>query len=141
MSAGQMGAGQMGVQQTGGQTDAPRGRGSGLLLVMMEIDPAHEDDFNRWYDEEHLPERTSCPGFLSGRRFVSVEGNPKYLAIYELDDVDVLDSEAYKAMVPPTEWQARLQPHISTLVRNVYRDITPDVPGDHVVRSVRPGTD
>jgi hypothetical protein len=85
-----------------------------------------------------VPERTSCPGFLSGRRFVSVEGTPKYLAIYELDDVDVLDSAAYEAMVPPTEWQARLQPHISTLVRNVYRDITQDVRGDHVIEVVRP---
>jgi hypothetical protein len=124
-----------------GQTEGPKDRGTGLLLVMMDIDPAHEDDFNRWYDEEHVPERTSCPGFRTGRRFVSVEGGPKYLAIYELDDPDVLDSEAYKAMVPPTEWQARLQPHIPVLIRNVYRDITADVPADRAATPVRPGAD
>ena len=120
--------------------DAPRGRGTGLLLVMMDIDPAHEEDFNRWYTEEHLPERTSCPGFLTGRRFVSVDGTPKYLALYELDDPDVLDSPEYKAMQPPTEWQARLWPHVSSFVRTVYRDITTDVPDEQVARPVRDGT-
>jgi hypothetical protein len=96
-------------------------RGTGLLLVMMDIDPAHEDDFNRWYDEEHVPERLSCPGFLSGRRFVSVEGDPKYLAIYELTDPDVLESDEYRAMVPPTDWMRRVSPHWRNFTRNVYR--------------------
>jgi hypothetical protein len=22
-----------------------------LVVMMMEVDPAHEDDFNRWYNE------------------------------------------------------------------------------------------
>jgi hypothetical protein len=29
----------------------------GLLFVWTNADPAHEDDFNRWYDREHLEER------------------------------------------------------------------------------------
>ena len=29
----------------------------GLLLMMTDIDPANEADFNRWYEEEHLDER------------------------------------------------------------------------------------
>ena len=33
----------------------------GVLLVMIDVDPAHEDDFNRWYVQEHLPERIACP--------------------------------------------------------------------------------
>jgi hypothetical protein len=103
-------------------------RGTGLLLVMIDIDPAHEEDFNRWYDEEHVPERMQCPGFLSSRRFVSVEGEPKYLAFYELEDPQVLESEAYRAMQPPSEWTQRLTPHFTSFTRNVYRDITPDLP-------------
>jgi hypothetical protein len=42
--------------------------GRGLLLVMIDIDPAYEAEFNRWYKEEHYPERMACPGFLTGRR-------------------------------------------------------------------------
>ena len=71
-------------------------RGSGLLLVMMDIDPEHEEDFNRWYDEEHVPERMAIPGFLTGRRYRAVEGGPKYLAIYEIKSPEVLDSPAPK---------------------------------------------
>jgi len=40
----------------------------GLLLVMADIDPANEEDFNRWYEEEHLDERMGIPGFLNAPR-------------------------------------------------------------------------
>jgi hypothetical protein len=36
----------------------------GLLLVMADIDPAIEHDFNQWYEQEHLAERMAIPGFL-----------------------------------------------------------------------------
>jgi hypothetical protein len=97
----------------------------GLLLVMMEIDPEAEEEFNRWFDEEHLPERLSCPGFLSGRRYRAVEGEPRYLALYELESPAVLESEAYRAMAAPSEWTRRIQPRWLRVVRNVYEDITP----------------
>jgi hypothetical protein len=67
----------------------------GFLLVMMQPPPAFEDEFNAWYDTEHIPERQAVPGFLSARRFVSIEGHPRYLALYDLERRDVLDSEAY----------------------------------------------
>ncbi|MCI2419536.1 hypothetical protein MOQ72_19000 [Saccharopolyspora sp. K220] len=100
-------------------------RGTGLLLVMIDVDPEHEEDLNRWYDEEHLAERRGCPGFLSARRFVAVEGEPKYLALYELENPEVLDSEEYQRLVPPTEWTRRVTSHFTHFVRNVYREITP----------------
>lgn len=112
-------------------------RGNGLLLVMIDVEPAHEEDFNRWYDEEHLPERLQCKGFVSARRFLSVEGEPKYLAIYEMEDVEVLDQEAYLQLLPPSEWMQRLTPHFTQFVRNVYRDITPEVPDGYQVNAVR----
>lgn len=99
----------------------------GLLLVMIDVDPAHEDDFNRWYDEEHYPERMQCPGFISGHRYRALEGSPKYLAIYELESADVLTSEAYLTMMPPSEWTKKVNQTLTTAIRNVYVDITPDV--------------
>ena len=57
----------------------------GLLLMMTDIDPANEADFNRWYGEEHLDERMAIPGFISARRFTALEGGPKYLALYDLE--------------------------------------------------------
>ena len=37
-------------------------------------DPAHEADFNAWYDDVHLAEFSALPGVISARRF-KVEGN------------------------------------------------------------------
>jgi hypothetical protein len=97
----------------------------GLLLVMMEVDPEHEEEFNRWYREEHYPERMACAGFLSGRRYRAVEGEPKYLALYELASPEVLDGEDYLRVASPSEWTRRLQPHFTTRIRNVYVEIDP----------------
>ena len=58
---------------------------NGLLLMMTDIDPANEADFNRWYEEEHLDERMEIPGFINARRFTALEGGPKYLALYDLE--------------------------------------------------------
>jgi len=95
----------------------------GLLLVMIDIDPAFEDEFNRWYKEEHYPERMACPGFLSGRRFVAVEGGPKYLAIYDLESPAVLQSADYMKIFPPSAWTKSISQHFLNAVRNVYQEI------------------
>jgi hypothetical protein len=44
-------------------TNAP----GGLLAVWMEPPPESEEDFNRWYDEEHLADRISLPGVFQSQ--------------------------------------------------------------------------
>ncbi len=68
---------------------------NGLLMVMMEPPPAIEEEFNAWYDTEHLPERIALPGFLSGARYVCVDGYPRYMALYDLESEAVLESDTY----------------------------------------------
>jgi hypothetical protein len=71
--------------------------GRALLLVMLDIDPSvNEDEFNRWYFEEHISERLACPGFISARRFIAVHGQPRYLALYEIDSPDALSTPQYQ---------------------------------------------
>ena len=67
----------------------------GFLLVTMHAPPAFEEEFNAWYDSEHLPERLRVPGFESARRFVCLSGHPRYLAMYDLARPEVLDSPEY----------------------------------------------
>ena len=67
-------------------------KGTGLLMVWADVPADKEDDFNRWYNEEHLPERMAIPGFLSGARYEAVKGGPKHLACYELESAAVLES-------------------------------------------------
>jgi hypothetical protein len=71
----------------------------GLLLTMTEPPPAMEEEFNAWYDDEHMGERMAIPGFRSARRWVAAgkPGDGKYLATYELDSLEVLSSPAYLA--------------------------------------------
>jgi hypothetical protein len=68
----------------------------GFLLVLMQPPPALEEEFNDWYNTEHIPERRSVPGFETALRFVCLDGHPRYLAMYDLTSVDVLNTDAYK---------------------------------------------
>jgi hypothetical protein len=95
---------------------------NGLLLMMTDIDPADETDFNRWYEEEHLAERMAVPGFINARRFTALEGGPKYLALYDLESPEVLRSAAYRHATGAgkSAWTTRLEPKFINFRRNVY---------------------
>ena len=70
-------------------------KGKGFLLVLMDCPPYLEDEFNAWYDTEHIPERLAVPGFETGLRFVCITGAPRYLAMYDLARPEVLQSPDY----------------------------------------------
>ena len=66
----------------------------GLLFASFDYSPAQEDEFNDWYDLEHVPERLRVPGFLNAQRWVGDE-NPKFaVATYDLETHSVLNSPA-----------------------------------------------
>ena len=71
----------------------------GLLLTITEPPPAMEEEFNAWYDTEHLAERLAIPGFRSAQRWTldGASAAGKYLATYELDAAAVLQSPEYLA--------------------------------------------
>ena len=71
---------------------------AGLLAVAFDFATAHADEFRDWYDLEHIPERQGVPGFGLCERFIGVDEPTAALAIYDLDSIDVLKSEAYKAV-------------------------------------------
>lgn len=106
----------------------PAKKGTGLLMVWADVPADKEDEFNRWYNEEHLAERLSIPGFLSAARYEAVKNGPKHLACYELESTAVLDSAAYKRVLAhPTPWTKRAGPEAvaTTFIRNVYAMIHP----------------
>ena len=96
--------------------------GKGMLLTSMNIDPAHEAEFNRWYDREHLEERVAIDGFLEARRYVAHDGNPKYLSLYSTETFEVLDSPAYRtALANQTAWSKANIAHFQNMIRAVAR--------------------
>ena len=55
------------------------------LIVYTAPAAGREDDYNKWYDEVHLPEFAALPGVISGRRFKVAGDKPApYCAVYEL---------------------------------------------------------
>ena len=96
--------------------------GKGMLLTSMNVDAAHEAEFNRWYDREHLEERVAIAGFLEARRYVAHEGNPKYLSLYSTETFEVLDSPAYRtALANQTAWSKANIARFRNMIRAVAR--------------------
>ena len=106
--------------------------GGMIMEVRVDIDPAHEEEFNRWYDEVHLPEIIDCPGFRRARRFVATPISTqkgaapptftcqKYVAIYEIDSEKALDTPEFQSR---RGW-AHLKPYVRNPQIFLYRKIT-----------------
>jgi hypothetical protein len=113
-------------------------KGAGLLMVWADVPADREDEFNRWYNEEHVPERLAVPGFLSAARYEAVKGGPKHLACYELESAAVLESAAYRQVqAQPTPWTRRCSPEVigTTYIRNVYTMIHPEAVTPSIAQS------
>ena len=59
-----------------------------LFVVKATIRKDREDAFNRWYNEEHVPQFLQWKGAVSARRYKALEGEDtyQYMAVYELAD-------------------------------------------------------
>lgn len=98
---------------------------TGLMLALMEPTPEHEEEFNDWYDSEHLPERAACPGFLTATRLVCVEGWPRYGALYDLEDIDVLHQPDYLSFAGRRPWSARVVSKVRGFLRWTGTQVSP----------------
>ena len=79
--------------------------GTAVLAIWNGIKPGGEDEFVAWHVREHIPERVGLPGFLRGRRYVAVDGAPKFFNFYETQRVEDLSSSHYLARLDhPTPW-------------------------------------
>jgi len=67
-----------------------------LLIGLHNAVAGREDEFNRWYNEQHLYDCLATPGFLHAQRFELadtqiIEGSKspwRYMVIYELETDD-----------------------------------------------------
>ena len=67
----------------------------GILAIFNNAAPGREAEFEEWFQHEHLAERIAVPGFLLGRRYEAVSGQPRYFNFYLTQSADVLKSAAY----------------------------------------------
>jgi hypothetical protein len=84
-----------------------------LYVVWLRVDPVIEDEWNRWYNEEHVPQLSEVTGVLCARRFKSAVPDRlgrNYLAIYHMAAPDIyLHAEWKQASDSP--WTRKMKPH------------------------------
>ena len=67
------------------------------LFVLSNPSAGKEDEFNKWYTEQHLPEIVkNVDGFVAGQRLKLAAGQlmpnpnaPRYAAVYEIEADDI----------------------------------------------------
>jgi hypothetical protein len=79
-----------------------------LFVSIGDIPDEHAEEFNRWYDEEHVPLISKVPGVLRARRFVDPAGKPRYVALYDLAGPEVRQHPDWAPAVN-TEWTKRIR--------------------------------
>src|SRR5215470_6204026 len=71
--------------------------GNSILFSEMTPDSSWEDDFNDWYDTEHIPLRMAVKGFVSAQRYLA-PGTRNYLVVYEMTSASVLKTGEYQTI-------------------------------------------
>jgi hypothetical protein len=99
-----------------------------LFVVKATITKDREEAFNRWYNDEHVPQVLQFPGVVSARRYRALEGEDRYryMAVYEVRDEAtyrrLMDSEHMKTL--RAEYDAHFGP-VSERARFAYEQVFP----------------
>lgn len=60
-----------------------------FFVVFTDAVPGKEEEFNAWYDQQHLADVLRVPGFVAARRFKLAQPHSdlpgRYLALYEIE--------------------------------------------------------
>lgn len=90
---------------------------AGILFSQMHPPVGEDADFQDWYESEHIPARMAITGFANAIRY-QTEGEPRYLAVYFLDDMAALDTPQYRQLKEePTERTSRMLAHVTGFTR------------------------
>jgi hypothetical protein len=106
-----------------------------LFISSMDVAPDKEALFNEVYDNEHVPNLAEVPGVLSVARLqkrtfeLSIGGSiqqidttaePRYSAIYEIENPGVLTSDAWAAAIEKGRWPTDVRPAAINAHRVLY---------------------
>ena len=90
-----------------------------LLIVRTDVAPEMEEEFNRWYNEEHIPLLLLVPGILWAKRGVNAGEGQKYIAVYEHESGEVQKTPAYRNALD-TDWAHKIRPYLRDFKREIY---------------------
>jgi len=98
-----------------------------LLVAGFNYRDVDENEFNAWYDTEHIPERERVPGFVNAERWLGADDPRISIATYDLQSLDVLQSPAYRAIGGEnlSPWSKRMVGRCERLCRIEAEQISP----------------
>ena len=97
-----------------------------IFQVQLDIPPELEDEFNRIYDTEHVPNLLTVPGVHSCVRYrleSSDDDAARYAAIYEIDSPDLPSTDAWRAQSDKGDWVTKIRPHLTRRSHTTYKRI------------------
>jgi hypothetical protein len=89
-------------------------------VVATDVQAGWEQEFNDWYDKEHLPGLAAVPGNALACRLRNLDGGPRYHACYRLASPQVMEHPAWLA-VRHTAWSGRVRPRFENTERLMFR--------------------
>jgi hypothetical protein len=91
----------------------------GALIVALDFSACDAEEFNDWYDTEHLPERQRIDGFEVCERWISIANPTIGVATYDLRSADLLSGPDYRAIAGDnlSVWSKRLAAKYKRLLR------------------------
>jgi len=95
-----------------------------VLTVRLNTPAEHDDEFNQWYNVDHVPALVAVPGVYCAHRYVAVEGDPKYLAVYQMSAGEIPKTPEWER-ARDSEWTRRIRPYLKDLRAVVARRIFP----------------
>jgi hypothetical protein len=90
--------------------EATMGPAPALQMGRIDVPSHYEEEFNDWYNAAYIPPYLKVPGVLRARRYVAIEGQPKYLTLYEFADTGVPDTPAWDQARNSNPWSERIRP-------------------------------
>lgn len=102
------------AKDVSGAVAKPIGAGAvreyGFIVFSNPVTQSREEEYNNWYDRQHMPDVLRVPGFVSAQRFVTMWASsnstlPRYLIIFTLRSGDLAATNA--------EIVRRLREHIT----------------------------
>jgi hypothetical protein len=92
--------------------------GAAAMLLSFDVAPEAIEEHDHWHTHEHFPERLAIPGFLRGTRWIALQGQPRYLVLYEVAQLATLTSDAYLSRLnSPSAWTTKMMPHYRGMSR------------------------
>ncbi len=91
-------------------------------IVETDVLPEAEQDFNAWYEEEHLPGLASVPGTVRARRYLCDAQSPRYHACYDLHTRETFGSPPWLA-VRGSAWSDRVRPSFRNTKRTMFQAV------------------